>query len=49
MTSQVNHVTSNSTANTLDYGLSYGQVSGTSTDLLVKNLVFKIAVFKRFT
>ena len=32
MTSQVNHVTQIPTANKLDYGLQYGQVSSTSTE-----------------
>ena len=48
MTSQVNHVTEIPTANKLDYGLQYIQVSKTSTDQLMRNLVFKIAVFKHF-
>ena len=48
MTSQVNHVTQIPTANKLDYGLQYSQVSKTSTDQLMRNLVFKIAVFKHF-
>ena len=48
MTSQVNHVTEIPTANKLDYGLQYSQVSKTSTDQLMRNLVFKIAVFKHF-
>ena len=48
MTSQVNHVIQIPTANKLDYGLQYSQVSKTSTDQLMRNLVFKIAVFKHF-
>ena len=48
MTSQVNHVTEIPTANKLDYGLQYIQVSKTSTDQLMRNLVLKIAVFKHF-
>ena len=48
MTSQVNHVIQIPTANKLDYGLQYSQISKTSTDQLMRNLVFKIAVFKHF-
>ena len=48
MTSQLNHVIQIPTANKVDYGLQYVQVSSTSTDELMRNRVFKTPVFKHF-
>ena len=43
-----NHENPNPSANRPDYGLSFDTISESSTDELMRNHAFKIAIFKGF-